>query len=181
MSTLDAEGLANLAPFSFFGGVTAHPPTVMVSIGRRDGRPKDTAANILATGEGVVHICHRPLGQAMGATAASLAPCEDEFDLAGLAKTPSTVVAPPRVDGAAVALEAKVQRHLEIGNGPNDVFLLEELVTLRLERLRGGLGSPWGPRFGGSRIREDRASGAEVAGSPWVVSTPLSPPRAPPE
>jgi len=130
VSTLDAEGLANLAPFSFFGGVTAHPPIVMVSIGRRDGRPKDTAANLLATGEGVVHICHRPLGQAMGATAASLAPCEDEFDLAGLAKTPSTVVALPRVDGAAVALEAKSRR----AEGASNASEALERITTQLPR-----------------------------------------------
>jgi flavin reductase (DIM6/NTAB) family NADH-FMN oxidoreductase RutF len=125
VSTLDAEGIANLAPFSFFGGVTTHPPIVMVSIGRRDGAPKDTAANLLATGEGVVHVCHRPLAAAMVATSANPDAATDEFELAGLAKTPSLRVAPPRIAGAAVALEARVERHLEIGAGPNDVFLLE--------------------------------------------------------
>ena len=48
-STLDASGRANLAPFSFFGGVTSDPLTVMVSVGRRKGVKKDTAANLLAT------------------------------------------------------------------------------------------------------------------------------------
>ena len=125
VSTLDAEGRANLAPFSFFGGVTTHPPIVMVSIGRRDGRPKDTAANLLATGEGVVHICHRPLAPQMVATSANPSAETDEFELAGLAKTQAVRVAAPRIANAAVALEVKVERHLEIGAGPNDVFLLE--------------------------------------------------------
>jgi len=125
VSTLDAAGHANLAPFSFFGGVTTHPPVVMVSIGRRDGRPKDTAANLLATGEGVVHVCHRPLAQAMVATSANPDATTDEFALAGLEKAPALRVAAPRIAGAAIALESKVERHLEVGAGPNDVFLLE--------------------------------------------------------
>ena len=127
VSTLDAEGRANLAPFSFFGGVTTHPPIVMVSIGRRDDSPKDTAANLLATGEGVVHICHRPLAPQMVATSANPSAETDEFELAGLAKAPSLRVAAPRVAAAAVALEVRVDRHLEVGEGPNDVFLLEVL------------------------------------------------------
>lgn len=125
VSTLDEEGRANLAPFSFFGGVTSHPPTVMLSVGPKRGAKKDTAANLLARGEGVVHICHRALAEAMVATSADVAPEVDEFELAGLAKAPSEKVAPPRIAGAAIALESRVERHLEIGTGPNDVFLLE--------------------------------------------------------
>jgi flavin reductase (DIM6/NTAB) family NADH-FMN oxidoreductase RutF len=125
VSTLDTQGRANLAPFSFFGGVSTHPPIVMVSIGRREGAPKDTAANLLATGEGVVHICHRPLAAEMVATSANPDAATDEFELAGLAKAPAVKVAALRIAAAAVALEAKVERHLEVGAGPNDVFLLE--------------------------------------------------------
>lgn len=125
VSTLDEEGRANLAPFSFFGGVTSHPPTVMVSVGRRKGGHKDTAKNLLATGEAVVHVPHRPLAEAMVQTSAEAAPEVDEFELAALAKAPSLKVAPPRVAGAAVALECRLAQHLEVGEGPNDVFLLE--------------------------------------------------------
>lgn len=125
VSTLDAAGRGNLAPFSFFGGVTSHPPLVMLSVGPKRGAKKDTAANLLARGEGVVHICHRPLAQAMVATSADVEPGVDEFDLAGLARAPSVKVAPPRIAGAAIAMEARVERHLEVGTGPNDLFLLE--------------------------------------------------------
>lgn len=125
VSTLDAQGRANLAPFSFFGGVTSHPPTVMVSVGRRKGEPKDTAANLLATREAVVHLPHRPLAEAMVRTSTEAAPEVDEFDLAGLAKAPAERVAPPRVADAAIALECTLEQHLEVGDGPNDVFLLE--------------------------------------------------------
>src|SRR3546814_3749058 len=51
IATRYADGHANLAPFSFFNMVTATPPTLAVSIGSRRGRPKDSAANILATGD----------------------------------------------------------------------------------------------------------------------------------
>jgi len=125
MSTLDTEGRANLAPFSFCGAVSTHPPIVMVSIGRRDGQPKDTAANLLATREGILHICHRPLAEAMVATSANPDAATDEFELAGLAKAPARKVAPMRVADAAIALEVQVERHLEIGAGPSDLFLLD--------------------------------------------------------
>ena len=75
LSTQSVAGVRNLAPFSFFGGVTATPPTVMVSIGRVPAedeaqqsaatRAKDSAQNLLDTGEGVIHIPHRDLAQPM--------------------------------------------------------------------------------------------------------------------
>lgn len=123
-STVDADGTPNLAPFSFFGGVASRPMTVMVSVGRRRGEPKDTAANLLATGEAVVHIPHRPLAEQMVATSAEVAPEVDEFELAGLTAVPSRKVAPPRVAEAAVAMEARLTQHLEV-SGTTDLFLLE--------------------------------------------------------
>jgi flavin reductase (DIM6/NTAB) family NADH-FMN oxidoreductase RutF len=124
-STVDAGGTVNLAPFSFFGGVTSHPLTVMVSVGRRQGRPKDTGANILATGEAVVHVPTRPLATAMVATSAEVPPEVDEMALAGLTPVPSVRVRPPRVAEAAVALECVSRHHMEVGAGPVDLFLLE--------------------------------------------------------
>ncbi len=131
VSTVDDKGRRNLAPFSFFGGVTTDPMTVMVSIGRRRGVRKDTTSNLIVTREAVVHICDRPLADAMVATSAEIAPEEDEFALAGLTPVPSEEVVPPRIQEAKIAMEATVQEHLEVGNGPNDVFLLE-IVHLHL-------------------------------------------------
>jgi len=124
VSTLDERGNANLAPFSFFGGVSSDPPTVMVSIGRRRGARKDTATNLLATREAVVHVPTRALAERMVATSAEVEAHVDEFDLAGLAKAPSRRVKPWRVAEAVIAMEATLDRHLEVGNGPSDVFLL---------------------------------------------------------
>ena len=68
-STLAPDGTPNLAPFSYFGGVSSSPMTVMLSVGRRGGEPKDTGANLLATKEAVIHIAHRPLAEAISSIA----------------------------------------------------------------------------------------------------------------
>jgi len=131
-STLAADGTPNLAPFSYFGGVSSSPMTVMLSVGRRGGHAKDTAANLLATKEAVIHIAHRPLAEAMVATAADAEPHVDEFALAGLTAAPSLRVAPPRVAEAAIAMECRLVQHQEVGAGPVDVFFLE-VVQLHLD------------------------------------------------
>lgn len=131
-STISADGAVNLAPFSYFGGVSSSPMTVMLSVGRRGGRPKDTAANLLATREAVLHIVTRSLASAMVASSSEVAADVDEFDLAGLTQQPSECVAPPRVAEAAVAMEAVLRHHMEVGDGPVDMFLLE-IVRLHLD------------------------------------------------
>jgi flavin reductase (DIM6/NTAB) family NADH-FMN oxidoreductase RutF len=125
VSTVDEGGRANLAPFSFFGGLTSDPPTVMVSVGRRRGARKDTGRNLVATREAVVHIAGRALAPRMVATSAEVGPEVDEFDLAGLTKVPARLVRPSRVAQAPIAMEARVTHHVEVGRGPVDVFLLE--------------------------------------------------------
>lgn len=124
VSTVDAEGRANLAPFSFFAGVTSAPPIVMIGVGRSRGARKDTAANLLATREAVVHVPPRRLAAAMVATSAAVPHGVDEFDLAHLAKAPSSVVRPPRIADAPLAMECVLEKHLEMGDGPSDVFFL---------------------------------------------------------
>lgn len=147
VSSLSADGIPNLAPFSFFGGVTAAPPTVMVSIGRRrrDGTlvHKDTSRNLLDNGEAVIHIAHRPLAESMVASSAEVTPDVDEFDLVGLDTVESSRVAPRRLTDAAIAMESRVVEHIEVGRGPVDLFLLEMVhVHLRDELVVDGLPDP---------------------------------------
>ena len=125
VSTVDDDGLPNLAPFSFFGGVSTDPMTVMLSVGRRRGNHKDTSANLLANGEGVIHIPTRAVEGAMVASAADAEAHVDEFELAKLTAVPSVKVKPPRAKEAAIAMEAVVRQHMEVGNAPVDMFLLE--------------------------------------------------------
>lgn len=125
VGTYAPNGGSNIAPFSFFGAVSSSPLLMMVSIGRRKGRRKDTAANLLHRHECVVHIPHEPLAASMVATSAEVGPEVDEFELAGLASVPADVVHAPRLKDAVVAFECRNTQHLELGSGPNDVFILE--------------------------------------------------------
>lgn len=129
VSSVARDGTRNLAPFSYFGIGCVRPPMLFLSVGRRQGRRKDTAQNLIDTSEAVVHIPHRSLARAMVQTSAEVESSVDEFCLAGLRSVPSEVVKPPRVADAAIAYECVMQRHLEIGDGPNDVFFLEALVA----------------------------------------------------
>lgn len=139
-STISTQGTPNLAPFSFFGGVTSDPMTVMLSVGRRKGAHKDTARNLLEVPEAVLHVVTRPLAERMVATSAEVGEEVDEFALAGLTAQPARHVRPLRVAEAAIALEAEVVQHLEVGRGPVDLFLLEVLwVHAKDELLVDGL------------------------------------------
>ncbi|MGE3166454.1 MAG: flavin reductase family protein [Planctomycetota bacterium] len=143
MSTVSPAGVANLAPFSFCGAVTSEPLMLMVSVGRRRGARKDTADNLLATGEGVLHIPHSELVAQMVASSAELAPEVDEFEHVELAKARSVRVRAPRVAAAAIAMEVLVERHFEVGDGPVDLFLLRAvLLHLADEFLVDGVPQP---------------------------------------
>lgn len=144
---MSADGVRNLAPFSFFGAVSTAPLLMMVSIGRRRGRRKDTAANLLVQNACVVHIPHEPMAGPMVATSAEVAPEVDEFELAALASVPADLVCAPRLVNAAVAFECRVVRHLELGDGPNDVFFLEALRVHVADELVGADGLPDATRW----------------------------------
>lgn len=110
LSTLSAAGARNLAPFSFFNGVGGNPPTVMVSIGRRQDRPKDSLRNIQETGEFVVNIVDEALAEAMNLTSGEYPPDVDEFAVAKLTPAACEVVRVPRVAEAKVAFEVKASQ-----------------------------------------------------------------------
>ena len=114
VSTLGADGTLNLAPFSFFNAVAGHPPTIMVSVGRRSGQVKDTLRNAQETGEFVVNIVDESLAEAMNTTSGEWPYEVNEFERAGLTTTPSVEVKPPRVAEAMVAMEAKVSQIVPI-------------------------------------------------------------------
>jgi flavin reductase (DIM6/NTAB) family NADH-FMN oxidoreductase RutF len=119
VSTISADGKVNLAPFSFFQGVCANPPTLMfVPVNTRDGAKKDTTRNIEAVPEFVVNLVPFALAEQMNATAATLPHGESEFDKFGIASAPSERVRPPRVAAAPVAFECTLDRIVNIGEGP---------------------------------------------------------------
>lgn len=132
ISTLDTAGRANLAPYSFFNAIADRPPMVMYSNTGTKTPPKsaapegkDTLANIRATGEFVVNIVSHALRDAMNATSGPYPADTDEFDLAGLEKAPSRVIAPPRVAAAPAALECRLWRIIDLPGAANTLVLAE--------------------------------------------------------
>lgn len=119
VSTISAEGKPNLAPFSFFQGVTANPPTLLfIPVNNRDGEKKDTVRNIEQVPEFVVHMVPHALAAQMNATSEMLPYGESEFEHVGLAQEPSVQVRPPRVSAAPVAYECRLDRIVPVGEGP---------------------------------------------------------------
>jgi len=109
VSSLSAEGVSNLAPFSFFQVISDEPPTLMVNVGTRDdGSLKDTLRNAQATGELVIQLVSCAQAEAMNASAAVLPHGVSEFERCAIASQPSQRVAPPRVAGAPVVFECRV-------------------------------------------------------------------------
>ena len=119
VSTVSADGRGNLAPFSFFQGVTANPPTLLfVAANTREGAKKDTLRNIEATGEFTVNLVPYSLAEAMNATSASLPHGESEFERFGIRAVPAARVRPPRVADSPVSLECVLDRIVTVGEGP---------------------------------------------------------------
>jgi flavin reductase (DIM6/NTAB) family NADH-FMN oxidoreductase RutF len=119
VSTVDNNGVRNLAPFSFFTGITASPMTLCFCPARnRDGKPKDTLANVLATQEFVVNAATEETAEKMVRTSFEFDPGEDEFEKAGLTAEPSALVKPARVKESPVALECRLHSTVTISEGP---------------------------------------------------------------
>ncbi|MBI4627020.1 MAG: flavin reductase family protein [Verrucomicrobia bacterium] len=119
VSTVALEGKTNLAPFSFFQGVTANPPTLMfVPVNNRDGTKKDTIRNIEQVPEFVVNLVPFALAGQMNNSSALLPYGESEFERYGIVPAPSERVRPPRVAAAPVAFECTLDRIVIVGEGP---------------------------------------------------------------
>ncbi len=110
ISTVGAEGRANLAPYSFFNAVHSRPPMLAFT----SESMKHSAANAIATGEFVFNLCTRPLFGAMNASSGALDEGESEFEAAGLATAPSRIVRAPRVAASPAALECRVAHSMRL-------------------------------------------------------------------
>ena len=118
ISTVDARGVPNLAPYSFFNAVCPNPPHVLFCPNVRADNPKDTLANVRATGEFVVNIVTQPTAAAMNATAADFPPDVDEFAAAGLTRLPSEIVQAPRVAESPIHYECRVTQIIDVSDEP---------------------------------------------------------------
>ena len=133
ISTCNAQGALNLAPYSFFNAFNYVPPIVgFASIGA-----KDTLRNIEETGEFVCNLATRDLAEAMNQTCAAVAPEVNEFELAGLTPLASTHVRPPRVAESPVTLECRRTQVLQL-QGADGVqvptwLVLGEVVAVHID------------------------------------------------
>lgn len=134
VSTVSATGVTNLAPFSFFTGVGSRPPSVLFCpANRRDGGPKDTLKNILATREFVINVVPYRLADAMNLSSAELPSEESEFELTGLQISESAVVKAPGVSSSPIRMECRLLQHLALDDGPGGAnIVLGEIVHMHL-------------------------------------------------
>lgn len=133
VSSVSADGIVNLAPFSFFNAMAYDPATIVLGISRSAGwKAKDTLANIEATGEFVVSVVVDDIAEAMNSTAAEFPADVDEFEIAGLTPKPSEVVRAPLVAESPVNMECKLTQVVEIGDGTNHGIVIGEILLLHI-------------------------------------------------
>ena len=134
VSTVSKEGVLNLAPYSFFNAVASDPFTVMFAPGLRpDGSAKDSLQNARDTGEFVVNLADEPLAEALNHTSGAWAHGVDEFAEAGLQAVASSLVTPPRVGAAPVALECRVSQLIDVKDS-GSAMVLGQVVAVQVRR-----------------------------------------------
>jgi flavin reductase (DIM6/NTAB) family NADH-FMN oxidoreductase RutF len=168
VTTRGPDGATNLAPFSFFQGVSADPPVVMIAFAgsKRSGERKDTLANIEATGEFVVNVVDEDQVDAMVLSSVEFPRSTSEIDVAGMATFPARAVNGPCLEASPVNMECRMLRRLEIGQGVavfGEILLvharrdvLNERGTVDPDRLRplARLGGSLYARYGGAFSRK---------------------------
>jgi flavin reductase (DIM6/NTAB) family NADH-FMN oxidoreductase RutF len=120
VSTVDSDGVANLAPFSFFNAVCSNPPYVLFCASVRVGEhpQKDTLNNVRATGEFVVNIVNEATMNAMNLSAGEYPPDVDEFEVVGMSKAPAQAVKAPRVAESLIHFECMLHQVITLSEEP---------------------------------------------------------------
>lgn len=137
ISTISGSGVANLAPFSYFNGVSADPAMVMFAPhGRTPGTDKDTWRNLTEVPEFVVNIVSADLKDAMNQSSADYPEEIDEFDAINLAQAPSVKVRPPRLAAAKAALECLVFQTVDLpigADGRDGHVVIGQVVGIHID------------------------------------------------
>ena len=167
VSTLSADGVPNLAPFSFFTCASANPPVVCFCPMVRRGQPKDTLSNVRATREFVVNIVSEAIAEQMNITSGDYPPEVDEFEKSGLTPVPSDLVAPPRVLESPVNMECRMTQIVDVSTEPmGGSLVLGEVVRFHIKDelfenfridpdLLRAIGRMGGPTYARTRERFD--------------------------
>jgi flavin reductase (DIM6/NTAB) family NADH-FMN oxidoreductase RutF len=145
VSTIDRNGVVNLAPFSAFNLVGANPPAVLFCPALRvpgssdasshSDLRKDTLRNVEGTGEFVVNVVNEAIAAAVNDTAAEVPPEVNEFQLAGLTAIASEAVRPPRVAESPAQMECKLLQVIYVSRAPGaGVIVLGEVVRFHVRQ-----------------------------------------------
>ncbi|MCX7151627.1 MAG: flavin reductase family protein [Proteobacteria bacterium] len=128
ITTADAAGRVNTAPFSSYNYVAHSPPMLAVNIGTRDGKLKDTARNIVETGEFVVNVATVANMDLMHDCSADYPADVSEAEVLGIALLPGTKTRVPRIAAAPVQMECRLERAITLGRGLNTLYIGEVLA-----------------------------------------------------
>jgi flavin reductase (DIM6/NTAB) family NADH-FMN oxidoreductase RutF len=134
-STLSADGIRNLSPFSFFNAFGSNPPTVAFAPNRRgrDGTVKHTYLNAVATGEFVIAAVSHAMLHQMNVASAEWPDGVDEFPKCGLTPLPARFVKPALVGESPFQMECRLQQVVELGSGPGSgLLLIGEVLAFRV-------------------------------------------------
>jgi flavin reductase (DIM6/NTAB) family NADH-FMN oxidoreductase RutF len=119
VSTIGENGIFNLAPFSFFGIISASPALIYVSIGhKRDGQKKDTLVNIESSRDFVVNIVTEDLAKVMNQSSAEYPSDVNEFKEVGLTSVKADIVTSPMLAESPVNIECQQYNIMEFGDSP---------------------------------------------------------------
>ncbi len=154
VSTVDAKGVPNLAPFGYFSVCSHKPPVLHIT---DTGSHSDTLRNIRATGEFVCHVVSYDHVQAMNFTAIPFPPEENEFEWAGLTMAPAQKVRAPHIAEARARIECHLRQLVAIGD---DTMVLGDILSVSVDpsvmrngRVEPDLLRPVG-RYSGNRYAE---------------------------
>jgi len=131
VTTMSEDGIVNAAPYSFFNVLGHEPPIVALGLLAGSGRFKDTATNILATGEFVVNLVSEANAEAMNVTCIDAPPEVDELQLAGLTPVASHKIRPPRIAQSPVSFECKVLTSMV--TGPRQTAVIGRVLCAHID------------------------------------------------
>ncbi len=138
ISTVNSQGLANIAPYSFFNGIASNPPQIMYcTSGHQPHGPKDTLANIRETGEFVVNVATWDLRDPMNITSQPARPDEDEFALAGLTPAPSNLIKAPRIAQSPINMECRLSQIIDLlstDEAEPNVMVIGHVVGIHIDQ-----------------------------------------------
>lgn len=132
LSTFSRDGKANLAPFSYFAAISPTPMLLAVSIGHRQGEPKDSLRNIRDSRGFCVNVVTESQLEVMNATSGEFAPDVDEFRQAGLTMGHASEVEAPYVADCPAVMECRLYKEVDLGDVPTSL-VLGEVVAVRLD------------------------------------------------